>query len=167
MSRRIHGYPWRDEETKRGTGKVSRPMVDIKLTGIDTTTTKALVDTGSPRTIFPRGIGDLLCLEFPDLSSDASGRITLMGRDWDVATHEVQLHLPPFDEEELGWAAQVDFVMQEGLDFGILGYEGFLNRWGVSINGYNGYFIVEPLEDFNRRQPPDLLEELGLDPTRI
>lgn len=164
MTGRIHGYAWRDEETKRGAGKVTRPMVDIRLTGVDTTTTKALIDTGSPRTIFPRGIGDLLCLPFPDLTSDASDKIKLMGRDWYVETHEVHLHLPPFDEAELAWTARVDFVLDEGLDFGILGYEGFLNRWAVSFNGYHAFFIVEPLEDFNRRQPRYVLEGLGLNP---
>lgn len=165
MVQRIHAYAWREEERKRGFGRVLRPMVDIQVScASEQVTTKALIDTGSPRTIFPRGIGDLLCLPMPDLHADADDMITLMGRNWSVARRDVTLHLPPFDEAELAWGAEVDIVMDDGLDFAILGYEGFLNRWGVSFNGYNAYFVVEPLEDFNARQPSEILASLGLDP---
>lgn len=73
-------------------------------------------------------------------------------------TEAVTLLLPPFDD--LAWDAEVDFVFEEGLPFALLGYEGFLNRWAVSFNGYHGYLIVEPAEEFDERQPPDVLEEL-------
>lgn len=58
------------------------------------------------------------------------------------------------------WEAEVDFVHDEGLPFGLLGYEGFLNRWAVSFNGYNGYFVVAPVDLFHDRQPSDLLDRL-------
>lgn len=51
--------------------------------------------------------------------------------------------------------------MDEGLPFGLLGYEGFLNRWAVSFNGYRGYFVVEPIEDFDSRQPQEVFDTLA------
>jgi hypothetical protein len=108
--------------------------------------------------VFPRGVGNLIGVEFPQYRSDAEKRITLMGRDWPAVTTTVDLVLPPFDD--LGWEAETDFVLDEGLPFALLGYEGFLNRWAVSFNGYSGYFLVEPVDEFNDRQPPEALAEL-------
>jgi len=34
-------------------------------------------------------------------------------------------------------------VIEEGLPFGLPGYEGFLSRWAVSFNAYMGYVVVE------------------------
>jgi hypothetical protein len=81
-----------------------------------------------------------------------------MGDKWSAVTAEVDLVLQPFSE--LGWAAEVEFVFDEGLPFALLGYEGFLNRWAVSFNGAFGYFLVEQAEDFDCRQPPELLDRL-------
>jgi hypothetical protein len=51
-------------------------------------------------------------------------------------------------------------VLEEGLPFALLGYEGFLNRWAVSFNAYLGYFVVEPAEDFDRRIPEDSFTQM-------
>lgn len=117
--------------------------------------TKALVDTGSPRCVFPRGIADLLGLEFP---KKPPVTVHLMGEKWPAITSNVTLVLPPFDD--LSWDAEVDFVAEEGLPFALLGYEGFLNRWAVSFNAYHSYFVVEPIEDFEGRLSPDPFDEL-------
>ncbi len=84
--------------------------------------------------------------------------IDLMGRRWSAITVGVSLLLRPFDD--LGWDAQVDFVLDEGLQFGLLGYEGFLNRWAVSFNAYKGYLVVETVDDFDARMPIDQFEEM-------
>ncbi len=118
-------------------------------------TTKALIDTGAPRTVFPSGIADVLGIELP---RTGTVQIDLMGRRWPAITVRLNLVLQPFDD--LGWDAEVDFVLDEGLPFGLLGYEGFLNRWAVSFNAYLGYLVVEPVEDFDARIPMDQLEEL-------
>ena len=97
-------------------------------------------------------------IEFPDFPSGAGKKIRLMGDVWAAITASISLMLRPFDD--LGWEAAVDFFVEEGLQYGILGYEGFLNRWAVSINAHSGYFIVEPAEDFESRQPSELLNEL-------
>ena len=118
---------------------------------------KALVDTGSPRTIFPRGVGDLLGVEFPVGAS--TKRIVLLGDRRRAVTETVLLTVPQFPG--VAWEAEVDFLYDEVVAFGILGYEGFLNRWAVTFNGGLGYFVVEPAESFDERQPPDMFE--GLD----
>jgi hypothetical protein len=112
-----------------------RPTVDVELSlGRLAITTKALIDTGAPRSVFPRGVGDLLAVEFPKFPSDAPKTLTLMGRAWPAVTETVNMLLRPF--EDLGWQAEVDFVLEDDLPFALLGYEGFLNRWAVSFNGY-------------------------------
>lgn len=133
-------------------------VVELQLADL-ITRTKALIDTGAPRCVFPRGIGDLLGLVFPAFPSDAATKIKLMGQSWPAITATVHLLLRPFDD--MGWEAEVDFVLDEGLPFALLGYEGFLNRWALSFNGAYGYFVVEPAEELNVRLPDELFA--GLD----
>jgi hypothetical protein len=155
----VHAFPWREEETLTSGETILRPTVDVEVSRGDLAiSARALIDTGAPRTLFPRGIGDLLGIEFPDFPSGADKKIRLMGDIWPAITASIGLTLRPFDD--LGWEAEVDFLVDEGLQYGILGYEGFLNRWAVSMNGYSGYFIVEPADDFESRQPAELLNEL-------
>lgn len=70
----------------------------------------------------------------------------------------VQLTLPPY--EDLTWEAEAeaeaDFVLNEGLPFGLLGHEGFLDRWAVSFNAYHDYFVVERVEALHERVPIDV-----------
>lgn len=121
--------------------------------------TKALIDTGSPRTVLPRGVGDLLGIEFPQFRSEASKKIRLLGQDWAAITETVTLGLPPFDDD-LTWSAEVDFMVDEELSFALLGYEGFLNRWAVSFNAAFGYFVIEPADEYGERLDSSVLEEL-------
>jgi hypothetical protein len=135
-------------------------MVDVELsTGkFSRTTTPALIDTGAPRTVFPRGIGEIIGIDFPEEGGVGDVNIDLMNHRWPAVTRNVDLLLRPF--EDLGWSAEVDFVLEEGLPFGLLGYEGFLNRWAVSFNAYSGYFVVESVEDLDARIPLDTFEEM-------
>ncbi len=59
-------------------------------------------------------------------------------------TTTVDLILPPF--HDLGWEAEVDSVLDEGLPF--------------RCNGYSGNFLVEPVDGFDGRQPPEVRAEL-------
>lgn len=80
-----------------------------------------------------------------------------MAQDWPVVTDTATLSLRPFHDIE--WEAEVDFVFDEGLAFGLLGLEGFLDRWSVSIDGYHGYFIVESVDEFHDRQDQELFAD--------
>jgi hypothetical protein len=66
MGSRYHIFPWREEDTVKGR-PVLRPTIDVQLTAGDMqVTTRALIDTGAPRTVFPRGIADALAIDLPD-----------------------------------------------------------------------------------------------------
>lgn len=109
------------------------------------TRTKALIDSGSPWCVFPRGTGDLLALGF----GSTPHKVKLMGQDWPAIRECVHLTIDPFRDQT--WDADVFFVRDDGLPFAVLGYEGFLNRWAVAFNGALGYFTVEPAEEFHER----------------
>lgn len=153
---RFHIFPWREEEGYGGR-RILRPTLYVTLrdAGMETTT-KALVDTGAPRCFFPRGAAEALGIVCPP-TYEATTRVVLMAREWPAVTAAVEFVLPPFHD---AWTTEIDFAIEEGLPFGLLGYEGFLNRWAVSFNAYNGYFVVEPVEEFAARIPPDPFEEL-------
>jgi hypothetical protein len=128
--------------------------VTIRLDGLEDRP-KALVDTGAPRCVSPRGTAEMLGLDLP---ANSDTFMDLMGRRWPLVTETVTLALPDLSEQ---WDAEVDFVLDDEpqLPFALLGLEGFLNRWAVSFNAYRGYFIIEPVEDFEGRIPPDPFEE--------
>lgn len=82
----------------------------------------------------------------------------IAGGRWLTQLETVELTLSPF--EDLTWTAEVRFLFQDwGLQFAILGQEGFLDRWVVSFNYLRNYFVVEEPESFETRLPPDVEEE--------
>lgn len=127
--------------------------------------TRALIDTGAPLTVFPRGIADALALDVPRTWEPGLKKIRLLGREWSAFSTTVELQLDVF--ADMAWTAEVNFVLDEGLRFGLLGYEGFLNRWAVSFDGYHSFFVVEPVETFVKRveeQAKEQKKQEGIDP---
>lgn len=115
------------------------------------------MDTGSNLTLFDRGAGEALEIDFMSRSAPRR-KVRLLGRLWDVLGAFVSLTLPPFGD--LGWEAQVWFFLEEwDMPYGILGNEGFLDKWAVTFNRYYNYFVVEPADEFHRDLPPDPFEE--------
>lgn len=98
----------------------------------------------------------MLGVGFPDRGGE--GRITVLKHEWYVVRATVSMTLWPY--EALTWEAEVDFVTEEGLPFGLLGREGFLNHWAVGFNAYHGYFTVEPCDSFHARQSAGLVDLL-------
>jgi len=141
---------------------ILRPTVDVRLDhGNIHIGSNALIDTGAPVTVFPRGVGDALDIDFPEDEADGDEKVTFLGHDWQCVLRTVTLCLPPF--EDLAWDAPVRFVMDDGLPFALLGYEGFLNRWAVSFNAYEGFTVVETIETFAERIPVDPWKEFQKD----
>jgi hypothetical protein len=158
LDSRFRLFPYREEETVRGRSRrLPRPTVDATLaSGEFEATTKCLIDTGSPRCVFPRGAAVALDLELPE---SAEGHpdvhdLRFLGENWEALPFTVQLTLPPY--EDLTWEAEADFVLNEGLPFGLLGHEGFLDRWAVSFNAYHDYSVLEPVEALHQRVPVDV-----------
>lgn len=159
----FHIFPWREKESLVTGQVILRPLVDVRLQLSDEmTATEALIDTGAPVTVFQRGVGDMLDIDFPEPGEPGDTTVILFNREWPAVTRGVHLTLPPF--EDLGWMAEVRFVLDEGLPFGLLGYEGFLSQWVVTFNAYRGYTIVESLDSFEERPlPVDTWEEFQRD----
>lgn len=129
---------------------------------------KALIDTGAPRTIFPRGFGEALGLEVPAFPSQGDRLHHLAGQPVHAVSEFVEFVIPQCPD--LRWEAEVDFLIEEPgpLPFGLLGQEGFLNKWAVTFVYGLGYFVIEPADEFESRLPLDpfmLLQEQFPDPS--
>lgn len=162
MASRFHIFPWREEESLETGRVILRPTIDVRLIGgSGRARANALIDTGAPVTVFPRGVGDLLGIELPSDGSDGDEVVIMLAHRWPCIVRTVSLVLPPFNDLE--WEASVRFSIEEGLPFALLGYEGFLNRWAVSFNAYMGYTVVETIESFHERIPIDPFVEFQKD----
>lgn len=159
---RYHLFPYREEEkflNQYGQEETAlRPTVDVELSrGNLDWRVRALIDTGAPLTVFTRGAGEALDVDFSDRSAPRR-RVRLLGKLWDVLGQHVTLTLPPFSD--LWWEAQVWFLLDDwDMPYGLLGSEGFLEKWAVSFNKYYDYFVVEPAEEFHRDLPVDPFAE--------
>lgn len=153
---RFHAFPYREEEELVAPGgirtgkRIERPTLDVLLASEWAEwPTRALVDTGAPRNIFSRGCAEALGI---DLSPPHPRKRThvLLGQSWDAIPVMVCLTLEPFID--LSWETEVDFLLAEwDMPFGILGTQGFLDRWAVTFNRYHNYFVVQEVEIFEER----------------
>jgi hypothetical protein len=119
---------------------------------------RALVDTGSPLCIFDRAIADALDVDMsPGRGLDRAIRV--LGGSHTARLATVVFDLPPF--EGLSWETDAVFLYEElDLSFaGLLGQQGFLDRWVVSFNYYDGYFVVEERDAFVQRLGRDPAEQ--------
>jgi hypothetical protein len=138
---------------------VFRPTIDITLQLADLTwTVRALIDTGAPLTIFDRGAADALAVDFEKVPRKME-RHKIGGDTREAQVERVQLTVDRLPD--LTWETEVGFLVEDwGMPFaGVLGVEGFLNRWVVTFNACENYFVVEEPESFNSRLPPDFEEE--------
>jgi hypothetical protein len=143
---------------------VLRPTLDVRLQYGDTGdwTLRALVDTGAPISFFDRGAGDAVGVRFGQAGAE-HGTIRIFGGSWHVQFEHVQLTFPA--EPGITWEAHVAFVKDPELQMpfqGVLGTEGFLDKFAVTFNFYYDYFIVERPDDFHDR----IGRHLTTDPTR-
>jgi len=83
-------FPYREE----GNPPILRPTVDIRLTSEPTGewTTRALIDTGSPLTIFDRGVAEALVINIGYTGSQ-KGYVALLGARRPVQFEYVDLSL--------------------------------------------------------------------------
>jgi hypothetical protein len=144
-----HAFPYRAE----GNPPKPRPTLDVRLQfGTGEWTCRSLIDTGSPLTMFDRGAGEALGVRFNN-SGARRGKITVLGGDWPVQFEDVDLCLP--HDPEVVWTAHVAFVDDRGLRMpyqGILGHQGFLDRYAVTFNYYYDYFVLERPDDWHERR---------------
>ena len=139
-------FPYREE----GNPPILRPTVDIHLECAPTGewTTRALIDTGSPLTVFDRGVAEALCISIGHLGAE-TGTIALLGAPRRIQFEYVDLSLPRYPG--LSWTARAAFITDRTFQMpfqGILGAEGFLNKFIVTFNAYENYFLVDHPDDW-------------------
>lgn len=156
IAERFHIFPYREEERREGPDQtpvsVARPTVDVRLSSGDLEiTVRALIDTGAPNTFFDSSVAEALQLNISPLR--ATRRVRVLGNVFPAEPTTVTLSLPPFDD--ICWETEV-MVLAVELDLpfaGCLGSQGFLDRWVVSFNYYDSYFVVEERNVFVQRMP--------------
>jgi hypothetical protein len=118
-----------------------------------------LIDSGAPITVFDRGVADALNIRVGRTGAE-TGSIRILGGDWTVQFEVVDLSL--IADESVSWAARAAFVKSPDLQMpfqGLLGTDGFLDRFVVTFNKYYDYFLIEQPDNWEARAP------LGFDPS--
>ena len=155
---RFNVFPYREEEPRNGAPPISRPTVDLRIShGLNETSVRALVDTGSPFCVFGRAAAELIDIDM-GAGRGPDRQIHILGSSHRARVANVELELPPF--EGLSWDAEVCFLYADlELSFvGVLGQEGFLNHWVASFNYSGNYFVIEEPASFEERIPIDPYE---------
>lgn len=134
-------FPYREE----GNPPVLRPSIDVELrfgpNGV--WRTSALIDTGSPITVFDYGTAEALLVRFGHAGAE-TGTVRLLGARHPIQFEHVDLAL--VDDAEFQWAARVGFITdpQFVMPFqGLLGTDGFLDKWAVTFNKYDEHFVLQ------------------------
>jgi hypothetical protein len=141
-------FPYREE----GSPPQLRPTVDVHLESPPTGewTTKALIDTGSNLTVFDRATAEALCIGIGNFGAE-KGTIAILGQSLIVQFEYVELSLP--SQPGNSWDARVAFITDRTFQMpfqGILGAEGFLNKFVVTFHAYENYFLVEHPDDWDK-----------------
>lgn len=87
----------------------------------------------------------------------------VFGDSWEIQFEVVDLSLPV--DTNFSWTARVAFALNPGLVMpfqGVLGTDGFLDKFAVTFNKYYDYFVVERSDDFHERAG----RQLTSDPTQ-
>ncbi len=120
---------------------------------------RALVDTGAPISFFDRGVADALGIRLGRSGADV-GSMRILGGHWPVQLEDVQIILVA--DPGACWQARVAFVKDPKLQMpfqGVLGTEGFLDKFVVTFNKYYDYFLVERPAEWQRRVGDQLFDE--------
>ena len=140
--------PYREE----GNPPILRPTIDVRLERATAEwTTRALIDTGSPLTLFDRGAADALCIRMGSAGAE-TGSIAVLGAVRRVQYEYVELSLPRYPA--FSWTAHVAFTTDPQFQMafqGILGVEGFLDKFVVTFNAYENFFVVERPDEWRSR----------------
>jgi hypothetical protein len=132
-----------------GSPPVLRPAVDVAMTGDAGVEYRpqALIDTGSPITVFDYASGEALLVRYGRAGAE-TGRITLLGHEHRIQFEYIDLAL--VTDRTFAWCAKVGFILTKNFTMsfqGVLGTDGFLDRWAVTFNKYYNYFAIQRPDD--------------------
>lgn len=124
-----------------GGGKLTpRPTVDVWLEGIDAVPLASLVDTGALRTRFSRDLATAAGIQ-PD--DDLAETFAVRGTIVTGAPARVVMRIGSGDHSH-AWEARVWFCDPWPFGFQLLGLEGFLQHFRVTLSAYHEWIDCEP-----------------------
>lgn len=106
-----------------------------------------MIDTGSPITVFDQGAAEALLVKLGHAGAEV-GTVALLGATRNVQFEYVDLCLDA--DPTFQWTARVGFIKDPTFQMvfqGILGTEGFLDKWAVTFNKYYDYFALQAPDD--------------------
>jgi Aspartyl protease len=116
-----------------------RPIVDVALEGLEAAPIACLLDTGALRTRMSREFAELAGIAVDDAISET---VPVGGGRTRCAFARVTLTIT--DGRDMhSWDAPVWFCDPWPYGFGLLGLEGFLHHFRVTISAYEEYVEVE------------------------
>lgn len=138
-------FRYRDE------GNPPRPRptidVDLRLAPNGHWRTSALIDTGSPITVFDHGSAEALLVRFNQAGAEM-GSIAILGAMRTVQFEYIDMSLVA--DPTFHWEARVGFITDPTFEMafqGLLGTDGFLNKWAVTFNAYYDYFALSRADE--------------------
>lgn len=117
-----------------------RPVVDITLEGLLEAPIECLLDTGALRTRISAELAPLAGIE---LGGALTEQFYVGGVRTEGALARVGLTVTD-GSTEFSWDAPVWFCNPWPHPFGLVGLEGFLHYFLVTISAYHGYLDIEP-----------------------
>jgi hypothetical protein len=133
-------FPFRQLPAAGGGQLTSRPTVDVWLEGIDAVPLASLVDTGALRTRFSRDLATAAGIQ-PD--DDLAERFAIGGAIVTGAPARVLMRVGSGDDVH-AWMAPVWFCDPWPFGFQLLGLEGFLQHFRVTLSAYHEWIDCQP-----------------------
>jgi hypothetical protein len=136
----VHTFPYREV----GDPPTARPIIDVEVCfAPNSWRTTALIDTGSPITVFDYGTAEALLVRLGNAGA-RTGQVALMGALRQIQFEVVDLSL--IDDPAISWTAEVAFIRDKNFVMpfqGLLGTAGFLDKYAVTFNKYYENFSLQ------------------------
>jgi len=133
-------FPFREFPIASGGDLTPRPMLDVWLEGIDVMPFAGLLDTGALRTRFSADLADLAGV---DLAGAATERFAVGGVEVQGAAGRVSLRIAG-EGLEHRWDAAVWFCDPWPFAFQLLGLDGFLRHFRITLSAYEEWVDCQP-----------------------
>ena len=133
-------FEFRELPAAGGGSMTPRPVIDVALEGLPDAPVECLLDTGALRTRMSMELAPLAGIE---LSDALIAEFFIAGSKTVGALARVNLTVAE-GADEFSWDAPVWFCDPWPHPFGLVGLEGFLHHFMVTISAYDGYLEIEP-----------------------
>jgi hypothetical protein len=133
-------FPFRRLPAARGGELTPRPVIDVWLEGLELTPLGCLVDTGALRTRFSAELAELAGIELGDGPRE---RFAIGGAVVEGEAARVTLRIGT-GAEASAWDAAVWFCDPWPFAFQLLGLDGFLRHFRVTLSAYEEWVECVP-----------------------